>query len=124
MQFRKFDRLVFFILLVLVGIGYGVYYWTSRENSVRSANKAKNIFYSTAISDTIKRIDPIYKDDCNTGFWITNYPTDYVVVDLCKFPELRDIKVGNVIRKEKNSTDCTIVGTDGKQTRINLRIEY
>jgi hypothetical protein len=74
--------------------------------------------------DTIKRIDPIYNDDCNTSFWIGNYPKDYVVVDLCKFPELRGIKVGNVIRKEKNSTDCTFVGTDGKQTRINLKIEY
>jgi hypothetical protein len=124
MQLKKFDKLLFWILLVLVCFAYGLYYWSSRQNSVQSTNKAKSIFYSTKISDTIQRIDPIYKDDCNTSFWIANYPADYVVVDLCKYPQLQSVQVGNIIRKDQNSIDCTIIGTNGKQTRINLRIEY
>ena len=124
MQLKKFDKLLFLILFVVVGATYGLYYWSSRKSSIKSTNKLKSIFYATNINDTIKRIDPIYKDNCNTSFWIANYPSGYVVLDLCKYPQLRSVEIGNVLRKDQNSTECIIKDRDGKQTRINLQIEY
>ena len=121
---KKFDKSLLWVLLVLVCAAYALYYWSSRQSFIKSTNKLKAIFYSKKISDTIKRIDPIYKDDCNASFWIANYPADYVVVNFCKYPQLRSVQVGNVIQKDQNSTSCIIIGTDGKQTRINLQIEY
>jgi hypothetical protein len=66
----------------------------------------------------------MYKDDCKTSFWIANYPADYVVVDLCKYPQLGGVEIGDVIQKERNSTECTITGKQAKPTKINLQIEY
>jgi hypothetical protein len=124
MRVRKFNKIFFWILLGLVCSAYGVYYWNSRQSSVKSTNKLKSLFYSTKISDTIRRIEPVYKDNCNTSFWIANYPAGHVVIDLCKYPNLRSVEVGDVIRKDQNSADCSIIAKDGKQTRINLQIEY
>ena len=124
MKFRKFDKILFCILPALVFLSYAFYYWSSRASSFESTKKLKNIFYSTEISDTITRIEPIYRDKCNTTFWIANYPVHQVVVNICKCPQLRTIEVGNVIQKDANSTECTFMGRNIKQTRINLQIEY
>lgn len=124
MRFKKFDKLLFLILIVLVCSAYGLYYLSSRQNSIRSSQTLKSIFYSAKLSDTIKRIESIYKDECSTGFWIASYQVDYVVVNLCKYPQLRSVEIGDVIQKERNSTECTITGKQGKRTKVNLQIEY
>jgi hypothetical protein len=123
MRLKKFDKTLFWILFVLIGAAYGSYYWSVGQSNSKSTGKLKSIFYATKISDTIKRIESIYQDKCNTSIWIENYPADHVVVDLCKYPQLRGVEIGSVIQKDQNSTECTIIGK-GKQTRINLQIEY
>jgi hypothetical protein len=124
MQLKEFDKILFWILLGLVCSAFGLYYWSSRQSTVESTNKLKSLFYSTKIDDTIRRIEPIYKDNCSTSFWIANYPAGHVLVDLCKYPNLRSVEVGDVIRKDQNSADCLIIVKGGKQIRINLQIEY
>src|SRR5688572_11408224 len=124
MRLKKFDKILFWILVVFIVVAYGLFYWSSRQSSIQSTNMAKSVFFLMEISDTIKRIDPIYKDDCNTSFWIVNYPAHNVVIDLCKYPQLRNVRVGNVIQKKKNSSDCIIIDENGKLTRIKLKIEY
>ena len=83
----------------------------------------KRLFDSTAISDTITRIDEGYYDSCSAGFWIANYPESYIEVDVCKFPQLRKVKKGDLLQKRKNSTACTIIHAGGHQTKLNLKIE-
>jgi hypothetical protein len=66
----------------------------------------------------------IYKDTCNTSFEIANYRMYNIVVDLCKYPALRKVKMGDFLQKDKHSKECIITGTDGRQLRLNFEIEY
>ena len=92
--------------------------------SERSAAIAKERFFKAKLNDTINRIDQIYQDSCDYSFWIKNYSMDYVVADLCKYPGLKQIEIGDKILKDSNSIECTFIKGDSIEAVLQLEIEY
>src|SRR5688572_5885287 len=105
MRLKKFDKILILVFLAVIVLAYVFYYRSSMEASRESTEKARNSFYASGISGTIKRIEQVYGHECHHQLWIDHYPTHYVVVDFCKQPVLRAAKIGDVLRKQKNSTE-------------------
>jgi hypothetical protein len=122
------DWNLFLRLILIVGVMYVAYALIFAKKvhdaSDRSAKIAQEWFSNAHLNDSIIRIDKIYADSCDYGFWISNYSMDYVVVDLCKYISLKQISIGDRIIKKSNSNECLFIKTGGRKLNLSLQIEY
>jgi hypothetical protein len=124
MQLKKFDSILLLGFSILLVVAYGLYYWRSRQSNIESAEKARKMFYSTAINDTIIRNEAIYKNACDRSIEIAHYSMHDVVVNMCTYPQLLGVDAGTIIQKRMNSNDCIVTFRDGRRIWLNLEIEY
>jgi hypothetical protein len=124
MQFRRYDKVLLSILILLIVTAYLLYYFSNKTAGNRSTKKAKEVFYITSFADTIKYVAPIYGSSCDMSFSIANYSLHDIVVDVCKYPTLRGVKIGDFFQKGKNTRDCIITNEKGSHIKENLLIEY
>ena len=86
-----------------------------KEESQKSVAIQKQRFYGARINDTISRIEANYHDTCIYSFWIKNYSMFYIDLNTCIFQELRQLKIGDKIVKEKNTNQCTFIKANGER---------
>ena len=94
------------------------------KSTKESIRYAKEQFLKVKFNDTIWRIDEGYKDSCNYSYWIQNYPMHYINLNRCRFPALKQIKIGTKVLKDSNSNECTFIKPDGEKLILSLQVEY
>lgn len=124
MQLSKVFLKLSFVAVLLYGFYSFLLAKKIHETSDISTKIAKERFLKTSLNDTITRIEKIYHDNCNYSFWIQNYSMDHVVVNICKYPILKQLNTGDLIVKNANSNECIFIKADGSKTKLLLQIEY
>jgi hypothetical protein len=116
------------ISIVILIISYIVYTFLYARAIHRSSEERSKIaeerFFKSDINGTINRVELIYKDNCNTQFWIKHYSMSYIVVNVCKFATLKGIESGTIIKKDSNSTRCTFLLPNDIAITTNIKVEY
>jgi hypothetical protein len=124
MRLRQFDKVLLSVLILLIVTAYLLYYFSTKNAGNRSAQKAKETFFITSIADTIKYVGPVYGSSCDRSFSIAHYSLHDIVVDVCKYPALRDVQTGDFFQKSNNTNECIITMMNGSQMKVSLLIEY
>jgi hypothetical protein len=118
----------FLILCVITVIAYGIYSWLLSRRihkmSDRSTKIAQNRFFEATLNDTISRVEEIYQDSCRYEFWINNYSMHRIIVNVCKYPILRQVDIGTKIVKDSNSNECIFIKSNSDKVSLRLDIEY
>lgn len=114
-----------FLWLTIIVVCYGIYLWLYVGSSLRqskiASDEAKQIFYSSPLNNEIYRVAPLYGDSCYRSFYIKNYPKPTLIVDVCRYPALKEVLGHSIISKSAKTNECTFIH-DGMDT-ISLTLK-
>ncbi len=114
------------LAILLVGLAFFFFFvsrWFSKLGEQPPGN-AGNDFYNAQLNDTITRVDQLYPDSCLYQLWISNYSKLFVVVDVCKYPQLKDISAQTKIVKDSNSNACVFKKNETGELKLELEVVY